>query len=63
LEQVPHLPEAVRVPGLIRKERSDVVGGAQLLRRSLELVPTRGEFRANLANLMRRERCIEEALV
>ena len=63
LEQAPRQADAVHMLGLIRKDVGDVAGGEQLLRHSLELAPTRGEFHANLANLLRRERRLGDALV
>jgi Tfp pilus assembly protein PilF len=61
LERTPRAAEAVHLLGLIRKEAGDVSSGQLLLRESIALLPNRGEFHANLANLLRRVGRLAEA--
>jgi Flp pilus assembly protein TadD len=58
----PNNVEAIHLLGLICKQEGDVVRAENLLRRSIELQPRRAEFHANLANLLRRQQKIREAL-
>jgi Tfp pilus assembly protein PilF len=61
LQRAPRAAEAVHLLGLIRKDAGDASGGEQLLRQSIALLPNRGEFHANLANLLRRLGRLAEA--
>lgn len=52
---------ALHLLGLIRKDAGDTVAGERLLRESIAAEPSRAEFRANLANLLRRLGRLKEA--
>jgi tetratricopeptide (TPR) repeat protein len=52
---------ATHLLGLIRKEAGDASEGERLLRSSIELEPRNGEFRGNLANLLRRQGRLRDA--
>jgi len=61
LEKAPCNAPALHLLGLIRKDGGDTDGGERLLRESIALEPRRAEFRANLANLLRRLGRLAEA--
>lgn len=61
LTRAPRDAEALHLFGLIRKQIGDIPGSERLLRQSIELEPRRAEFHANLGNLLRGERRLDEA--
>lgn len=69
LTKAPRNAAATHLLGLIRKVAGDVADSERLLRASIALEPGQADFRANLANLLRRlerlaeaQRCYQEAL-
>ncbi|MBM0103522.1 tetratricopeptide repeat protein [Steroidobacter sp. S1-65] len=54
LTKAPGNAAAIHLLGLIRKDRGDTADGERLLRESIALAPRQPDFKANLANLLRR---------
>jgi tetratricopeptide (TPR) repeat protein len=61
LGKMPRSAQALHILGLVRKDAGDAQDGERLLRQSIEIEPTRAEFRANLGNLLRRIGRLPEA--
>lgn len=61
LQRSPGHAEALHLLGLVRKDAGDPVEGERLIRASIDIEPRRAEFRANLANLLRRQARLQEA--
>lgn len=61
LGQAPRNAGALHILGLIRKDAGDASEGERLLAQSIEIEPNNADFRANLANLLRRMGRMQEA--
>lgn len=62
VERAPRDAAAIHLLGLICKDSGQAEEGERLLRASIDLLPTRAEFHANLANLLRRTGRLKEAV-